>query len=140
MAKSKTVSLYLRPDIEAELDMRGDNRSQIINRDLERLYAIYRRALRETPLTVKEACLIVDALNGILIDAATAHLLWANIEDAIKLDGLTEKWGVDGKELIDKLRGLSAMPCMALADAAERFWSLKDVPLPDAVRQCFNIK
>lgn len=137
---AKTVGIYLRASIEAELAQRGENRSHAINRDLERLYALYRRAIREVPLTLAEACLIVDALNGSILDANTAQLLWANIEDAIKLDGLAAKWEVDGPVLVEKLRSLNTFHCMALADAVERFWEFEDVELEDGVRRYFNIK
>ncbi len=34
-----------------------------------------------------------------------------------------EKWEVDGKALVEKLRGLSDTQALALIDAAERFWN-----------------
>lgn len=139
MAK-KTVGVYLSEQIDNEITQRGDNRSHTINRDLERLYTMYRRAIREIPLSVKEACLITDAMNGTLMDGNTAQLLWASIEDAISLEGLAAKWEVDGPALVEKLRGLNAFQCMALCDTAERFWCLKDVSLEDGVRQCFSIR
>lgn len=137
----KRKSIYMRESIENEVAQRGDNRSQVINRDLERLYTLYRRTIRETPLALKEACLLVDALNGSLMDANTAHLLWASIEDACKLDGLAGKWEVDGLALVEKLMDMSAFQCMALIDAAERFWAIPDTEreLEEGVRKCFNI-
>ncbi len=138
---AKQVGVYIRPGTEKELLVRGNNRSGIINRDLERLYTLYGRAILEVPLKFEEACLIVDTLNGALLDAATAHLLWANVEDSIKLEGLADKWNVDGPALVEKLRGLSAFHCMALIDATERFWSIPDNErnLENDVRQCFSI-
>lgn len=136
---AKTVGLYLRPETENEILQRGENRSHIINRDLERLYTLYKRTLRETPLALSEACLIVDALNGSLMDANAAPMLWVSVEDAIKLDGLAAKWEVDGPTLVEKLRGLTAFQCMALVDASERFWSISDRELEAGVRKCFNI-
>lgn len=120
--------------------MRGDNRSGIINRDLERLYTMYRRAIREVPLALAEAQLIIDALNGSIFDAQSAPMLWANIEDACKLDGIDDKWGVDGPALVEKLHGLSAFHCMALIDGSERFWSLPngERDLNADVRKIFN--
>jgi hypothetical protein len=118
----KTASIWLRPELEKELISRGSNRSQIIRRDLERLYTLYRLALREMKLTLPECWFIADMLNGSLMDAYTAGLLWAEAEDAIALDGLDKKWQVDGKALVKKLKALSHVQALALVDAAERFW------------------
>jgi len=118
----RTVSIYLRPELEAELEARGDNRNHIIHRDLERLYTLYRLALREVKLTLPEAWFIVDMLNGTIMDANTAGLLWASAEDACAMDGLDKKWQVDGKALVKKLKALSHVQALALTDAAERFW------------------
>ena len=118
----KTASIWLRPELEKELISRGSNRSQIIHRDLERLYTLYRLALREMKLTLPEAWFIVDMLNGTIMDANTAGLLWASAEDACALDGLDKKWQVDGKAFVEKLKALSPVQALALADAAERFW------------------
>lgn len=138
---AKTIGIYLRPETEKDLSARGENRSYVIARDLDRLYSLYRRAIREVPLTEREACLLVDALNGVLIDAATAPFsLQANIEDSIIIDRLAEKWDVDGPALIEKLRGLNAIQSMALVDGAERFWVIADeVDVEEGVRKIFNI-
>jgi hypothetical protein len=118
----RTVSIYLRPELEAEIKARGSNRNHIIHRDLERLYTLYRLALREMKLTLPECWFIADMLNGSLMDANTAGLIWAEAEDAIALDGLDKKWQVDGKALVKKLKALSHVQALALVDAAERFW------------------
>jgi len=122
---TKTPSIYLHDSIAAELCARGNNRSAVINRDLGRLYVLYRRALRQAPLSslsIDEICLVVDVLNGSIHDANTAHMLWAGVEDGIRLDGLAEKWDVDGPALVEKLRALNDIQSMALIDVAERFW------------------
>lgn len=138
MAK-KTFGVYIRESLQQDFDARGGS-SVVINRDLERLYTLYRRAIREVSLTLAEAQLIIDALNGSLFDAQSAPMLWANIEDACNLDGLDDKWHVDGPALVGKLRGLNALQCMAIADAAERFWELPDGDrdLDADVRKIFN--
>ena len=118
----RTVSIYLRPELEAEIEARGSNRNHIIHRDLERLYTLYRLALREVKLTLSEAWFIVDMLNGTIMDANTAGLLWASAEDACALDGLDKKWQVDGKAFVKKLKKLSDTQALALVDATERFW------------------
>lgn len=136
------TGIYLTDPITSELAARGDNRSQVINRDLERLYTLYRRALATVPLTQEEACLLVDALNGAKFTADTARLLYAEIEDACRLDHLDQKWQVDGQALVQKLRQLTDTQALALIDAAERFWNAPDVGqrnVREAVREYFNI-
>lgn len=108
---------------EVSSRVRGSrDRSATIARDLARLYDLYKLALREVPLTVGEACLICDVLNGTMMDASSSTMLWAEVEDGIRLDRLDEKWGVDGDALVAKLKGLDRLTCLALVDAAERFW------------------
>ena len=138
---AKTLGVYLYSETINEVAVRGENRSQTINRDLERLYDLYRRAIQETPLPLAEASLLVDCLNGSLVDARSAGMLWANVEDGIKYDGLEGKWEVDGKALVEKLRRLNQVQCLALIDAAERFWALPATErgIEEGVRKCFNI-
>ncbi|MDI6872116.1 MAG: hypothetical protein QME79_12385 [Bacillota bacterium] len=121
---ARTTSIWLRADIEEALAARGGSRSEVVSRDLMRLYDLYRHELAEVNLTASEAGLIVDVLNGTLItDAGQARLLWAEVEDGIKLDHLDEKWHVDGPALVEKLRGLRLSQALAIVDAAERFWA-----------------
>lgn len=124
-----------------ELRARGESRSGTIRRDLERLYALYKYALREVELSASEAALICDALNGALVDASSASMLWAEVEDAIRASDLAEKWNVDGPALVEKLRSLDRTACLALADSAERFW--RECPQEDArqaVRRFFPVR
>ena len=141
MAKSKTFGVHIRKDIEEEFLSRGGS-SVTINRDLERLYALYARATREVPLSLDEARLIVDCCNGTIHDVNTARMLWASVEDACELDGLDEKWGVDGPGLVERLKNLSQVQALALVDAAERFWSLPDGArdLDSDIRRLFNLR
>ncbi len=136
----KTASIWLRPELEKELISRGSNRSQIIRRDLERLYTFYRLALREMKLTLPECWFIADMLNGSLMDANSAGLLWAEAEDAIALDGLDKKWKIDGKALVEKLKNLSEIQALALVDAAERFWQANTGTADDAdIKRFFGV-
>ncbi len=128
MARKQVVSFRVPQELEKEIIARG-NPSEVIRRDLERLYTLYRRALRRINLTPEEMKLIADSLNGLngtIMDASTAPMLWAQVEDAIKLDRLDQKWGVNGRELVEKLRELTDIEALAVVDAAERFWTDPD--------------
>lgn len=137
------VSVYFTDAQLAELASRGNNRSGIINRDLTRLYTLYRHALANVQLTVDEACLLVDALNGVQMEATTAQLLWTKIENACHLKRLDQKWKVDRKTLVQKLRSLSETESLALIDAVERLWvaveKKKENDIREMVKEYFNI-
>ncbi|WP_374713122.1 hypothetical protein [Symbiobacterium terraclitae] len=145
-AKYQAFNLTLPPDLFDAVTnrVRGPReRSATIARDLDRLYTLYKLALREAPLAVGEACLICDVLNGTLMDASSVAMLWAEVADGIRLDGLDKKWGVDGEALVKRLKGLDRLTCLALVDAAERFW----VAAPSSqestevlVRQFFHVR
>lgn len=104
----------------------------IAQRDLARYYQVLADELARVRLTEGEASLIVDALNSTLLEPQTYRYLWAEVSDS--LDELTEKWGVDGPRLVEKLRGLPPGATMAVVDAAERFWRLPDGSTPERLR------
>lgn len=110
-------------------------RSLTAARDLERYYALLGAELSTLDLSEAEAGLVADALNGILLEPHTMRLLWANVADAIRLQGLDRKWGVDGEALVEKLRALTPGQIWALADAAERFWVAPAAPTAERLRQ-----
>lgn len=91
-------------------------------RDLERYYALLAAELRTVSLTAAEAHLLADALNGTLWEPHTMRLLWAGVDDAIRLDGLAKKWQVDSGALVAKLRALTPGQTVAVIDAVERAW------------------
>ena len=125
---SEAVSIWMWDEIIKEVESRGENRSYVVNRDLERLYDLYRRELMTVPLSLNEALLILDVLNGAPFSAGStgmakmARLLWASVEDGCRLNKLHEKWDVGAEELIGKLYDLSPIQALAICDAAERFW------------------
>ena len=118
----------------AERTDEGQSAGLTAARDLERYYALLDHCLAVIVLTEAEASLICDALNGTLIDHRTYHLVWASVDDAIRLDGLDEKWGVDGPALVGKLRDLDHCGMLAIADAVDRFW-IEPNPMPVALRR-----
>lgn len=114
-AELKNIQLRKNNDLSSE--------HQVAKRDLERYYNIMNRALKEISLTENEAMAIVDSLNGTMIDSFSIGLIWANLEDAISLEGLDSKWGIDGQALVEKMKNASIGYLTALADAIERWWA-----------------
>ena len=82
-----------------------------------------RLALHELPLTEQEASAIADACNGcLLMPGAGWQVLWAEVYDADRLDGLGAKWGVDANALARRIKDSSLGARYALAVAIARFW------------------
>lgn len=111
--------------------------SETARRDLQRYYVLLSTALARLFLSVEEASLICDALNGTWHQAETMSLAWASVSDAIEMGHLDEKWQVDGAALVEKLRRLSTGETFALVDAVERFWTgpyHQEGPIADQLR------
>lgn len=72
---------------------------------------------------------IADAMNGsILLEDMTPELSWlthlrANVEDGIKLDGLDDKWEIDGPKLVRKIAKMTEIEGDAIAAAVRFFWA-----------------
>lgn len=122
------LSLTIDPEVIRHLDLRGEERSPVVSRDLERYY----RLLAETRPTLRERfspaeiSLVIDACNGWatwMEPFDLLRLIWANVEDSIRLDGLDQKWEIpDPPGLVQRLKSLSPVEVLALCDAVERFW------------------
>jgi hypothetical protein len=124
----------LFPEIQVRDE--GHGIGQTARRDLERYYYMIRS---QTPkFSEPEARLLLDALSGIITEPHTARLLWAVVDDAIRLGRLDEKWRVDGRALVQRLRyDLCPFEALAVTDAVERVWNLmndaKSGPVTDAL-------
>lgn len=119
----KNVSIYPGPDLEAAIVANGGGRgrSHRINQIADRYAEILRR--NQPSLSEPEWNLIRDSLNGTLHEpAAMIGGVWQGVEDSLA-DGLGAKWGVDGPELVRKLRGLSFAQEVALVEAIEAWWA-----------------
>ncbi|MFW6125511.1 MAG: hypothetical protein ACOC58_00235 [Chloroflexota bacterium] len=69
-----------------------------------------------------EEMLLRDVLNSTILDVHTAHLLWANVEDGIRLECLAEKWQVDGTSLVSRLRDLSPWAAWQVYQRVKCWW------------------
>lgn len=123
----KKMSVSLQPAIMAEVEKRVeyDNVSGALNKSLDRYFALLARSLAEwrSQLSNAECALILDATNGTMFaDTFSLSHLWAEIADAVSLDGLDRKWSVDGQALVEKIRASGMIGQAALIDASERWW------------------
>lgn len=125
----RVAYLRINPQLDQEIEARTETglitMNRVLERDLERYYQLIRRARGEAKslLSEDEQALIADALNGIIFDAYYVYLLAHNIADSISLDGLDQKWNVDGPALLQKLEAFSPIINAAIVDAVERFWA-----------------
>lgn len=98
----------------------------MVNVDLARYRALIRSTQRrlgeESVFSDVEQAAILDALNGTLLHDRP-EMLAGSVADALALDGLDEKWGVERHAMKEKLAALTPLEMAAVADAAERFWS-----------------
>lgn len=89
-----------------------------INQTIQRYDAIISRSMPE--FTRDEWCAIFDANNPGLMDGdSTAMMIWPNVADT---PGLSEKWDVDPKKLIARLRKLTTPELLAVGEACSLFW------------------
>lgn len=119
------ISIYAAPELDEALARNGGgrNRSHRINQIADR----YAEMLRRTSLpdmSEAEWSLLRDALNGVVHEPAAmiAHLAHG-VADAIRLDGLDRKWGVDGAALVAKLEALDYAQEVRLLEDIEAWWS-----------------
>lgn len=122
----KKLSVSIQPGIMAEVEKRVEfeNVSGALNRSLDRYFALLARSLAEwrSQLSAAELALILDATNGTFADTFSLSHLWAEIADAVSLDGLDRKWEVDGAALVAKIQASGMIGQAALIDASERWW------------------
>jgi hypothetical protein len=102
------------------------NRSGSISAAMKRYFDLLKWQRRElkTMFSEGECGLILDSLNGTWLgDNLNIRLIPANIEGAIDMDRLDDKWSVDGDELKAKLASLSVAQLYAVADAVDVWWN-----------------
>lgn len=78
-----------------------------------------------TTFTEAELCLLMQALKGIWLDERPEAVLLIppSVELTIETKELDCVWSVDRESVIRKLRALSDVDLMSLADIAELFWN-----------------
>lgn len=105
----------------------------VAKRDLARLYDLVELELSAFELSADEACLICDALQGVITVDSRWRSIWAEIDDGIRARGLAPKWNVPesaAQALVQRVRDASPGVRLAICDAAERFWALMEGPTP----------
>ncbi|MGH2367596.1 MAG: hypothetical protein ACRDI2_05300 [Chloroflexota bacterium] len=116
------LSIYAGPPLAQAVDG-WENRSGRLNRIAERYLDIVQR---ECPvLTEAEWCAVCDALNGYWMEGGDnlgVRLMWAEIDDADRLNGLGVKWSIDAQALATRVQEMRVAEQVAVAEVVERFW------------------
>jgi len=129
VAQSNKRSIYVTDRLRDTLGPVGEDSGSVVTLSgrittiADRYAEIVKSARILTQFTDAEWMLLRDALNGTLHEpAATIRELWQGVEDAITLDGLADKWSVDGADLIARLRALRFDEECALVETVEQWW------------------
>lgn len=123
---ARNISIYPSPALDKARALNGGGRgaSHRINQIADRYTEILRRtSLPE--LSDAEWSLLRDACNGTLHEPAAMirGALAQGVSDAVALDGLDGKWGVDGAALVERLRGLEFAQEVRVVEEIERWWA-----------------
>jgi len=115
--RKSSISLY--PEIEKRITSRG-GLSEVIRRDLARLYDLYERALRTVELSRQEICLLADVLPVVGFDMTAVRYLYIVLNEA-SYDAFYAKWEVDKEIFVKKISEFSLIHSLAIFDAVERY-------------------
>lgn len=120
-----STSLYLDEGIIktlAQYQIDAGERSAIVTGIIERYTEACRRELPRD-WSRGEWLAMMDMLNATMIEPLTIAHLDHEVEDAIKLDHLDDKWHIDGAEFLGRVRALCYGARMAICDLAQRYWA-----------------
>lgn len=125
MSPSRKKSIWMGEPLERLINSRRRaqddevNVSGAINTAVDRYLEIVRRAM--PTLTLGEWCAIFDALNGCwMLESWSPRYAFADVADT---PGLGQKWQIDQEALVARLQAMDYAACVAVVDAAERFWA-----------------
>jgi hypothetical protein len=130
MSPSRKKSIWMGEPLERLINSRRRtqddelNVSGAINTAVDRYLEIVRRHM--PTLSLGEWCAIFDALNGCwMLESWSPRYAFAEVADTA---GLEEKWGIDQDALTQQLQAFDYATCVAVVDAAERFWASDTQP------------
>ncbi|MFA6168435.1 MAG: hypothetical protein WC700_17560 [Gemmatimonadaceae bacterium] len=130
-ARGQVTSIYLSHDLRDQLLDRaaGGTGPGASIQTLARRYIDLAWRSRPT-LAPAEWRLVCDALNGTWLGDDTTistmparGMIICEVEDAIRINGLGEKWGVDGTALTHRLAALTDAECESVRDVVIVFWA-----------------
>lgn len=122
------MTFLLPEDVSREIEERTEHsrdKTRVVRHALSRYFTLLQHArIGLRPRFTKNECAIVlDAMNGLAGDFVHQQMLAGNVADAIALEGLDKKWGIDKDELLGKLSALTYTETVAILDACEQWWN-----------------
>lgn len=115
--------------------LRFDFASSGVEEILNRYKDLIAMEKRDLGLTKNEAMLIVDSLNSTMKNLMVVQGLAFNIEDGIHYEGLDEKWEVDGKALLEKIKNYNNLQKLAILDGVEYYWQNSHLDSDELLRK-----
>lgn len=133
---AKKTSIYLTDAAETIIGQTM-NLSGRINTIIARYGHI--TATAAPALTLNQWLFLCDMLNSTVIDENSGQYLWADIAESGKLDGLAEKWELDGEQFSAQVRAMTPASVAQLLDVVSKFWKspkLNTIDRDDLLREC----
>lgn len=116
---------YLWPDLR-----RGKNPSQALKEAATWYYALLKRRRDAFTFSGQEALALATALRGVEASEDLLDVLYAKVDQGLKATRAADVHGVDVPKLVAKVKGLDDLGSVALLDAIDRFWRLRDENQP----------
>lgn len=115
-------------DLEVQLASRSDEQtdreySRVAKRDLDRYYSLLANAIPR--FSEEEVLILVNVLNGAKYEPQMAHRLYVDVLEYLEEsneDYHSQAVSDDVRTLVLRVKAMSTIECMAIIDAAERFW------------------
>lgn len=120
-----TTSLYLDEEILkllSQYQIDTGERSAIVTAIIERYAEACRRELPRD-WSRAEWLAMMDMLNATMIEPLTIAHLDHEVEDAIRMEHIDDKWHLDGAAFLARVRALCYGARLAVCDLALRYWA-----------------
>ncbi|MBE3549661.1 MAG: hypothetical protein IMX03_00190 [Brockia lithotrophica] len=139
------TTIHFTDELVKEVDERGP-RNLVVDRDLSRLYMLYKRVLANLKLTLDDARFIYEAIRGMSFEVPRIHtsaLLAASLKGAILERGLDKTFGIDGNAFVERVRRWDEIASLAVIDAVERLSygkAFEGLSEDEALREAFQVR
>lgn len=143
MRTTVTLSENIGKSASERAKKAGKSLAACIADDISLLYPFLEREkkLLRGQFTPAEAKLMIDCLNGTIMDQVSIQMIEAGFQDGIALDGLDRKWEVDSKLFLKKFKDMPVLRKWAIFEFIQDFWNLvsqnPEVDLDDYVQNWF---
>ena len=142
--KSGRRAIYIsnndKSSLHRLLEMRGDD---TISETMETAVGRYLDLISKNCPDFSDAewCLVFDALAGLQFDEPSDRAaIGQEVQEAIDIDSLHEKWNVDADEIKEKLTALTYTEKQVVAEMTEMFRTLQTEGIPSYSKAISSLK